>query len=477
MRKPKIIHIITRLIVGGAENDTIITISELIKQGYEAFLLSGPPKNKEGSLVLEAKRRGIKFQLVPFLVREISPVKDLLALFFILRILLKEKPKIVHTHCSKAGIIGRWAALLAGIPIIVHTPHGHIYSPGRFNFGVIRTSLLLYLERLTTCFTDRIFAVTDIEKREILNFGITRKREKIIVVHSGVEIEKYRDVCVDVSKKKASFGLYKEAEVVGTVGRLVPLKGHCYFLSCIPKVLSAFPTTARCYCATVTRLAEGDACVPYYSAKPPAPIFLFVGDGELRLELEEQAARLGVERNVIFTGLRRDVPEILKCLDVLVLSSTHEAMGKVLVEAMACGLPIVATKVGGVPRVVSDGVTGILVKPASPSALADAIIKLLKDKKLAKEMGEHGKIRATAFSAEAMVKDIINTYLSLLKSAEGVVESHGFAEAKPVCSSASHRKVSKNGNSNHSNRRHGTNKRKSVYRSKKRGTSLPLLYL
>lgn len=391
MQKYRIVHIITRLIAGGAEQNTIITVQWLKKHGYEASLISGFPVGAEGSLIKEAQDRGINLHLVSSLVREISPIKDLQAFFSIFTILRKEKPTIVHTHCSKAGIVGRWAAFWVGVPYIYHTPHGHIYSHGRFNFSRFFTRLCLYLERLTSCFTDKIFVLSDVEREESLLLGISRKREKFVKVHSGVEIEKFRNVRVDVPQKKSSLvGLPPEAKVVGTVGRLVPLKGHRYFLSCIPKVLDAFP-----------------------KAK-----FLIVGDGELRQELEKQTVHLGIERYVLFTGLRKDVPEILKCLDVFVLASTHEAMGRVLVEAMASGLPVVATNVGGVPEVVEQGVTGFLVPPASPACLADAIIHLLRDKNLAKKMGERGKIQAANFSAERMVERIINTYLSLLLKRE-----------------------------------------------------------
>jgi len=236
MPKLRIVHIITRLIAGGAEQNTIITVQWLKTHGYEASLVSGFPLGPEGSLIKEAQDRGINLHFVSSLVREISPIKDLQAFFSIFTILRKEKPTIVHTHCSKAGIVGRWAALLAGVPYIYHTPHGHIYSPGRFNFSRFFTMLCLYLERLTACFTDKIFVLSDVEREEGLLLGLSKKREKFVKVHSGVEIEKFRNVRVDTSQKKASLGLPSEAKVVGTVGRLVPLKGHRYFLSCIPYV-------------------------------------------------------------------------------------------------------------------------------------------------------------------------------------------------------------------------------------------------
>ncbi len=191
----------------------------------------------------------------------------------------------------------------------------------------------------------------------------------------------------DANHKRREFGLNGNDIVCIFVSRLVPIKGHQYLISAIPEVLGNVP-----------------------SAK-----FVLVGDGELKDELEQQASNLGVKDSVIFTGLRHDVPELLAMSDLFVLSSINEGMGRVLVEAMAVGLPVVATRVGGVPDVVVDGETGILVPSHSSNALASAIVKLLKDKNMRKRMGEAGRRRVNpAFGVEAMVRNIGNVYEELI---------------------------------------------------------------
>ena len=389
----KVLHIITRLIKGGAQENTLLTVVNLDKKRYETALVSGPSTGSEGEIESKALRLGVDLTIIPELVREVSPIIDLKALYKLCRFIKKGKYDIVHTHSSKAGIVGRLAGELAGVPIIIHSPHSHIFYG---YYGKFLSIVFVWIEKIFALFTDRIFTLTSIGKREHIEYGVGPP-SKFTVVHSGVPLEPFLNVKVnknqsqiakqDANHKRQEFGLNENDIVCIFVSRLVPVKGHQYLISAIPEVLENVP-----------------------SAK-----LVLVGDGELRDELEQRALNLGVKDSVIFTGLRHDVPELLAMSDLFVLSSINEGMGRVLVEAMAVGLPVVATRVGGVPDVVVDGETGILVPSENSKALASAIVKLLKDENMRQRMGEAGRRRVNpAFGVEAMVRKIESVYEELI---------------------------------------------------------------
>jgi len=381
----KVLHIITRLIKGGAQENTLLTVVNLDETRYQTALVSGPSVGSEGEIESKARRLGVDLTIIPELIREISPIIDLRALYKLYRFIKRGKYDIVHTHSSKAGIVGRLAAKLAGVPIIIHSPHSHIFYG---YYGEFLSLVFVWMEKIFALFTDRIFTLTSIGKREHIEYGVGLS-SKFTVVHSGVPLEPFLNVKVNkAADKRQEFSLNENDIVCIFVSRLVPVKGHQYLISAIPEVLENVP-----------------------SAK-----FVLVGDGELRDELEQQALSLGVKDSVIFTGLRHDVPELLAMSDLFVLSSINEGMGRVLVEAMAVGLPVVATKVGGVPDVVVDGETGILVPSENSKVLAGAIMRLLKDENMRRRMGEAGRRRVNpAFGVEAMVGKIANVYEELIK--------------------------------------------------------------
>lgn len=390
--KIRVLHIITRMIKGGAQDDTLLTVTMLNKDRYETHLVTGPSLGPEGEIESKARSMGVDVTVIPELVREISPIKDIIALYKLYRFIRKQRYDIVHTHSSKAGILGRIAAKLAGVKMIVHTPHGHIFYG---YYGKLLTQLFIWIERFAAMLTDRITVLTHIEIKERCDFAVGR-RSQFVIIHSGVDLKPFLNVNIDRLEKRKEFGLSGGDKVCISVGRLVPVKGHSYLISAMPKVLGTVP-----------------------SAK-----LLLVGDGELRNELEEQTKREGVSKSVIFTGLRDDIPELLAMSDLFVLSSINEGMGKVLVEAMAVGLPVVATKVGGVPAVVVDGETGIIVPPKDPDAMARAIIRLLTDPDTSIKMGKAGRKRVYPdFSVETMIEKIENLYENLIQEKYGCKQS------------------------------------------------------
>jgi len=396
--RTKVLHIITRMIKGGAQENTLLTVVNLDKVCYRASLFSGPSVGSEGEIESKARELDVDLTIIPELVREISPIDDLKALYKLYILIKNGGYDIVHTHSSKAGLLGRIAAKMAGVKIIVHTPHSHIFYG---YYGKLLSQVFVWIEKIAAHFTDRIIALTPLEKLEHLQYGVG-SADQFTVVYSGVPLDPYLNVGINKNHKREEFGLNEKDKICIFVARLAPVKGHQYLISAIPEVLEDEPK-AR---------------------------FVFVGDGELRNELERQALDLGVKDSVIFTGLRDDVPELLAMSDIFVLSSINEGMGRVLVEAMAVGLPVVATRVGGVPAVVVDGETGIIVPSRDPGALADAIIKLLKDEDLRQRMGDAGRKRVDPdFSVETMVRRIEGIYEELI--AEKIYNKRRASSASP----------------------------------------------
>lgn len=387
----KILHIITRLDRGGSAENTWLTCHELAKK-YELILVHGLSRESRmtdwenqsvhGRIKI-AEKRGVKVISVPSLVRSIDPFQDLRALYALWRWIVRAKPHMVHTHTSKAGILGRLAAKMAGVPCIVHTPHGHVFYG---HFGPLASKLFLAIERLMATITDRMVALTEAEKNDYIAFSVCNP-QKLVTIHSGVETREYINARPNVTEKRRSLGLNPERLVVGTVGWLLPIKGPMYLLKAMEGLWQNYPDTELVY----------------------------VGKGDLEKELRQEALRLGVSDRVAFPGWRDDIPEIMQCLDVFVLPSLNEGMGRVLVEAMAAGKPVVASGVGGILDLVKDGLNGFLVEPGNPGALCDAIRKLLSDKRLRDEMGRQGRDMAQDFTVGKMIKKIDALYTSVFQ--------------------------------------------------------------
>lgn len=392
-KKSKVIHIITRLDKGGSAENTLLTVLGMDQKKYEVILIKGPTyesrmDKKEHAAVMadlkEAGQKGIKTFNIPFLLRKISPVHDLLALFSLYRFLFKEKPLIVHTHTSKAGLLGRLAARLARTPVIVHTPHGHVFFG---YFGQIKSMIFVLLERAAARMTDKIIALTESEKRDYLSFQIADEGQ-LAVIHSGVELRKFKGLLLEEKQQlKKELGIPQNALVVGTAGRLVTVKGPQFLMEAAQLVISSHPQT----------------------------IFVFSGGGPLRPHLEKKALETGIQDHVLFLGWRKDVARIMAIYDVFVLPSLNEGMGRALVEAMALGKPIVASNTGGIPDLVTHGENGFLVPPANPKELAKYIRILVDDEEKREKMGRAGKEIAVSFSSDEMIQKIDNLYTELLK--------------------------------------------------------------
>ena len=382
-RKIKNLHVITRLIRGGAQENTLLTVTGLDSRRYETVLVSGPAAGREGEMESRARESGVDLRIIPELTRELIPLKDIIALFKIFFLIKREKFDIVHTHTSKAGFLGRIAARIAGAPVVVHTPHGHIFYG---YFGRLKNEFFILLEKFAALFTDRIITLTERGKREYVERRIA-PADRFIPIYSGVDLSSL-NLKADISKVREELGLSPKHRAVGTVGRLVPIKGHRHLIEAALQVVEALPEVK----------------------------FFLVGDGPCREELERQVARLNLGDNIHFLGLKEEgVEEFMAALDLFVLPSLNEGMGRVLIKAMALGRPVVATEVSGIPEIVKNNETGLLVPPGDPKSLAEAIITLLRDEKRAREMGRTGRERAnSSFVSRTMVERIDNLYGELM---------------------------------------------------------------
>ncbi len=359
MEKIRVAEVITRLDRGGAPDIFRTLSSNLDPAAFDVTLITGPSEHLTKKTKDFVRRFGGRLIKVPSLVRDIDPLRDAKALFSLWHIFREQKFDIVHTHTAKAGALGRLAARLAGISSIVHTPHGHnLYG----YFDERATENLIRIERYLSKRTDKIIALTELEKSDYIKHDIA-PAEKIEVIYQGLELDRYMCDWKESAELKRGLNILPGENVVGMIGRLETVKGPEYFIDMAAEITKTFPNTK----------------------------FIIAGDGSLRQELEAKAGKLGIKSKVIFAGWRDDVPEVLSILDILVMPSLNEAVGIAAIEASAEGVSVVATRVGGIPEVVKDNVTGLLVAPADGRALAEAVSTLIQDKAMRDRMGSQGR--------------------------------------------------------------------------------------
>jgi len=384
MRRVKVVRIIARLNIGGPAIHTILLTAGLNDQRFESMLVTGVEGKYEGNMLDLAAAKGVEPIIIPQLRRNVDPLGSLITLFKLYRLMRRERPHIVHTHTATAGLLGRLAAKLAGVPVILHTFHGHVLHG---YFGPLQSKALVWMERLLARLSDRIVTVSEGQRQELAAYGIA-PLEKITVVPLGFELEELLACESHRGELRRELGLTDGNKLVGIVARLVPIKNHHLFLQAAQVVAEAVPQ-AR---------------------------FLVVGDGELREELEVYARDLGLDEKAFFTGWRRDLPRLYADLDVVALTSINEGTPVSLIEALAAGVPVVATAVGGVPDVVVDGETGYLVEAGDVKGLAEAIIELLRNPERAKEMGSAGREAVyPRFATQTLIANVEGLYAQLLR--------------------------------------------------------------
>jgi len=385
----KVVHVITRLILGGAQENTLLTVEGLVRDGrFDVTLVTGPPLGPEGQLLERAYASGARVIVIPEMRREIHPIRDLSTAVSLDRVLRRLRPHIVHTHSSKAGIIGRLVARWLRVPVVVHTIHGmpfHPYERWYLN------ALYRNLERVAGLASDKIITVANAMTAAALDAEIA-PAEKFRTIYSGMEVECFLADPGDRRRLREIYGIGPDTIVVGKVARLAELKGHEYLVQAAEELALRF----------------GDLK------------FLLVGDGRLRDEIERDVNARGLTDRFIFAGLVAPdrIPGMIRMMDIVVHCSLREGLARVLPQGLVSAKPVVSFDVDGAPEVVIDGKTGFLVRPGNVPMLVERLAALIESPALRQKLGEAGReCFAEQFRWQHMVKEIIGEYDVLLRQA------------------------------------------------------------
>jgi len=383
MQRINLLYVITKLELGGAQKQLLSLIDHLNKEKFRLFLFTA----KDGLLIPEASSiNGLTLKKSRCLERSINPLKDFLALIEIYWFIKRNNIEIVHTHSSKAGIIGRWAARLAKVKIIVHTVHG--WSFNDYQPRLVRL-FFIWLERLNAQFTDKLIVVSNYDKQKGL-YNRIGKENKYCFIHYGINHTEFN---IKDQNIRRELGIDTQDLVVGMVSCLKPQKSPQDFVKLAFLVERASPDVK----------------------------FLLVGDGILRKKIERLICKFNLQAQVILTGWRRDVSRILSMIDVFVLTSLWEGLPITVLEAMASSKPVVATHTGGIQELVIEGKSGFLVPPHDVNKMLERLTVLLKDNNLRMQMGQNARESLNFdFALTNMIDNSQNLYENLIKDKEMV---------------------------------------------------------
>jgi len=384
MKKIKVAEVITRMDWGGSPDIFRIICSRLDPAVFDVYIIvgrTGHPTRKTKDFLEKFNDRII---FVDALVRDVHPVCDCAAWWSLYRLFRRERFDIVHTHTAKAGALGRLAAFCAGVPAIIHTPHGHNFY-GYFNRFI--SGMIVWIERFLSVLTTRVVVLTELERQDYISLGVSDDK-KTVAFPTAVEFEELMHCARPRDEVRQLLGLPKAMTVVGFVGRLEPIKGTEYLL----------------------KAARGVA------GKRKDVIFVFMGEGSQREWLAAQARAWGLGDQIKFVGWQENAAILMTSFDILVLPSLNEAVGLVLIEAQAQAVPVIASRVGGIPEVVKDQETGILVPAQDPEALGAAIESLVNDPARRNEMARRGQeFVKDKFGAGRLVERLSGVYRQMLK--------------------------------------------------------------
>ncbi|MFH1023265.1 MAG: glycosyltransferase [Planctomycetota bacterium] len=386
-RPARVALVVTRLARGGAAKVVLHLAAGLMRHGFDVTLIHGLTGAGEEGCAAEADSPGLRRVEIPGLGREVSPLRDIGAAWRLYRLLRREQFDVIHTHTSKAGALGRLAGRLAGIRVIVHTAHGHIYAGSGGIPGVsdrpVRRFFFLRAERWLAGITDGFVALSDDERAVSVRLGLGDAARYRVVYHA---IPAPAGAGMDADAFRREFGIAPDAPVVGCAGRLTREKG-------VDVLLRAFA-------------AAGGAVFGAW--------LLILGNGPERENLRALAAELGIAGRVVFAGMRADAGDILPHLDLYVSPSRYEGFGQSILEAMAAGVPVVATRVGGVPELLGGGRHGLLVPPDDPAALGEAMASALGDAARIGPLAASGREAARRLLAVDFVAETAAFYRELL---------------------------------------------------------------
>jgi glycosyltransferase involved in cell wall biosynthesis len=413
-RPLRILHINTRLAVGGPAFYCISMAERIQGPDFVSGILVGDVEPTEGSMEGLAAERGVQFMRVPGLGREIAPTSDALALARMVREVRRFHPDIVHTHCSKAGVLGRIAARSARVPVVIHTYHANIFDG---YFSKRKSALFLRIERTLGHLTDRVIVLSETQEREMQECAVVAP-EKMVRIPLGLELEPFLQAQKQRGQLRQELEVSPDTPLVGIVARLVPIKRHSLFLEMARQVADARPDTH----------------------------FVIVGGGELRQALEQQALDLGFRvqahmpgqpplsrvpltissqnagpkapcSTVHFLGFRSDLPSIYADLDVVVLCSLNETFAATIAEALAAARPVVATDVGAMRELIAPQDAEHLIRTGDPPGLSQGVLQMLNNPRLAHVIGERNCARVYPhLSVERMERDLRRLYADLARA-------------------------------------------------------------
>lgn len=392
---PKVLRIINRFNLGGPTYNAAY-LTRYLTPDYKTLLVGGMPEESEGSSEFILKEIGVKPIIIPEMHRSISYNNDVRAYYKIKNIIDRFKPDIVHTHASKAGSLGRLAAYRAGVPVVLHTFHGHVFHS---YFGKTKTTIYKQIERRLAKMTTRIIAISDIQKYELSEVHRICEPEKISVVPLGFDLSRFQEN--HAAKREAfrkKYNLDEDEVAIGIIGRLVPIKNHAFFLQVLQEVLVHSHRKVRAF---------------------------IIGDGELMEPLQKQAEELGIPFSVMdssvkapleFTSWEREIDVVNAGLDIVCLTSLNEGTPVSLIEAQASGVPVVSTNVGGIENVVLHGKTGLLSERDDLATMVRHVMDLVHHDQLRQDLGGEGwNWVSQKFHYTRLVQDMRELYDGLLK--------------------------------------------------------------
>ncbi len=383
-KKLRICHVITRMIVGGAQENTLLTIKGHLASGHHVELATGPSPGREGKLLENTGMPEFPIVEFPDMVRELSPLHDLKAFFALKKYFKAGKFDVVHTHSSKAGILGRIAARAAGVPVVVHTVHGQAFHPYQ---SKLKNRLFIFLERFAAKYCDKIYAVAQAMIDQCVEAKVA-PREKYMVVYSGMDTTAF-DSAVREKTLREKLSIPENTQTICTVARLFHQKGYEFVIPAAEKVLE----------------------------KNPDVHFLFVGDGPMYDELNSYLKSKNIDKNFHFAGLvpPSEVCRYIAQSDLLWHLSLHEGLPRAVVQALATGIPAIGFALDGTPEVIINGETGYTTAAEDVEAVTDRTLELFQNDDLRRSMGARGKEKVLKqfdwqLMADILEKEFITLY-------------------------------------------------------------------
>ncbi|MGA2232745.1 MAG: glycosyltransferase family 4 protein [Tepidisphaeraceae bacterium] len=386
----RVVHIITRLIVGGAQENTLLSCQGQHELGHEVTLITGPPLGPEGSLMDTALAGGYRVEVLDVMRRALLPGKDFRTLSRLTARLRELRPDVVHTHSSKAGILGRRAAFRARVPVVIHTIHGLAFTAST---RALANGFYKFLERRAAPWTHKIVCVADAMRDQSLAAGIGTA-DQYCTIYSGMKTEPFLESGSRRDEVRGRLGLLPNHIAVGTIARLFHLKGHDDLLDIAPDLCRKWPDLR----------------------------FLWVGDGLLNDDFQRRMREMGMRDRFILTGLvpPQVVPELTGAMDLLVHPSRREGLARALVQGELAGKPVIAYDIDGNREALIDGQSGFILPPFDKAQLAQRIDQLAGDPALRADMGRRGREFAVArFDVKVMVRSLEELYAELVSGQSG----------------------------------------------------------